>query len=164
MFDYVERIENIVGIGPKALTALAQYFADPVSRKIFTELLQHIVVENSKSFQPKAPAFNGTTQDQAQSGEANTGSASAAYPLKGKKVVITGFFRGLTRVEVEEKVVALGGCVTKTITKNVDLLLTASTTKSEGAKVKKALALGIATMTEHAFVDILNTFSEPIER
>lgn len=87
-----------------------------------------------------------------------------ARPLEGKRVVVTGTFKTLTRVEVEERIVALGGIIAKTISKKVDLLLVASMAASEGAKAKKAQVLGIPTMTEEEFLDLLYTFSQPVER
>ena len=161
---FVERLDSIAGIGPKALAALTQYFSDPVSRRIFTELLQQVVVESSRTFQPRVLAVGETALDQTQTGGADNGLVQPARPLEGKRVVVTGTFKTLTRVEVEERIVALGGIIAKTISKKVDLLLVASMAASEGAKAKKAQVLGIPTMTEEEFLDLLYTFSQPVER
>ena len=63
----------------------------------------------------------------------------------GKTFVITGGFEAFTRDQLREKVKALGGKVTDSVSKNTDVLLCGT---DAGSKLDKARALGVAVWEE----------------
>jgi DNA ligase (NAD+) len=63
----------------------------------------------------------------------------------GKTFVITGGFESFTRDELREKVKALGGKVTDSVSKNTDVLLCGT---DAGSKLDKAKSLGVAVWEE----------------
>jgi DNA ligase (NAD+) len=65
-------------------------------------------------------------------------------PLAGKKVCVTGSIAGLNRDEAHALVERLGGKVVSGVTKSTDLLVLGD---GGGSKAKKAVELGVATMT-----------------
>ncbi len=72
--------------------------------------------------------------------------------LESKTVVITGSLPYTTRDEAEEKVRNAGGKVSKTVSKNTDLLIVG---QDPGSKLQKAKSLGIKTMSGKDFLAML---------
>lgn len=75
-----------------------------------------------------------------------------AEVLKGKTVVITGSLPYTTRQEAEEKVREAGGKVSKTISKNTDLLVVGS---DPGSKLQKAKKLRVEIISGKDFLAML---------
>jgi len=73
-------------------------------------------------------------------------------PFSGMTVVVTGTISGMTRKKVEETIVALGGKVSGSVSKNTDVVVVG---EKPGSKLNKARALGIRTMSETEFKKIL---------
>jgi DNA ligase (NAD+) len=73
------------------------------------------------------------------------GEASAAGPLAGVTVVITGTLEGMTRDEAAEAVQRQGGKVTASVSKKTDFVVAGA---SPGSKYERALALGIRVLDE----------------
>ncbi|WP_017729183.1 NAD-dependent DNA ligase LigA [Halalkalibacterium ligniniphilum] len=74
-------------------------------------------------------------------------------PFANKTVVLTGKLEALTRSEAKEKIEALGGKVTGSVSKNTDLLIAG---EDAGSKLTKAQELNIEIWTEQKLVDVLN--------
>ncbi|HEV2755417.1 MAG TPA: NAD-dependent DNA ligase LigA [Actinomycetota bacterium] len=76
-------------------------------------------------------------------------------PLEGKTFVITGTLEGFSRAAAEEAVESRGGKVTGSVSKKTDYVVVG---ESPGAsKFNKAQELGIATLDEKAFRELLGT-------
>jgi DNA ligase (NAD+) len=73
-------------------------------------------------------------------------------PLAGKAFVITGTLEGLSREEAEERIVALGGKVTGSVSKKTSYLVVGA---EPGSKLDKAQALGVPTLDEAAFLGLI---------
>lgn len=73
-------------------------------------------------------------------------------PFSGMTVVVTGTISGMTRKKVEETIVALGGKVSGSVSKNTDVVVVG---EKPGSKLDKAKALGIRIMSETEFKKIL---------
>ena len=73
------------------------------------------------------------------------GQPSAAGPLAGVTVVITGTLEGMTRDEAAEAVQRLGGKVTGSVSKKTDFLVAGA---NAGSKHDKALTLGVPVLDE----------------
>jgi DNA ligase (NAD+) len=73
------------------------------------------------------------------------GEPSAAGPLAGVTVVVTGTLDGMTRDEAAEAITSRGGKVTGSVSKKTDFLVAGD---SPGSKYDKALALGVPVLDE----------------
>jgi len=73
-------------------------------------------------------------------------------PFTGKTFVITGTISGMTRKEAEEAVMALGGKVSSSVSKNTSVLVVG---QDPGSKLDRAKALGIQLMTGEEFKALL---------
>jgi len=72
--------------------------------------------------------------------------------LSGKQFVLTGSLESLTRDEAKEKIAALGGRVTSTVSKKTDYVVVGT---DPGSKVEKAKKLGIEVVTEKKLKQML---------
>ena len=70
--------------------------------------------------------------------------------LKGKRFVISGVFEAFSREEVQNQIEALGGLVSKSLSKSTDYLLCGD--KAGSSKLKKAEILGITLLSEGEFL------------
>ena len=73
-------------------------------------------------------------------------------PLVGKTFVITGTLAALSREEAKANIEALGGKVTSSLSSRTDYLVVG---ESPGTKLEKAGKLGVATLDEKAFTELL---------
>ncbi|MDH4184377.1 MAG: NAD-dependent DNA ligase LigA, partial [Nitrospinota bacterium] len=73
--------------------------------------------------------------------------------LLGKQFVLTGTLSGMTRDEAKEKIEALGGRVTSSVTKKTDYLVMGA---DPGSKEQKARQLGVGILDEEAFIKLIN--------
>ncbi|WOV85937.1 NAD-dependent DNA ligase LigA [Sporosarcina jeotgali] len=73
-------------------------------------------------------------------------------PFVGKKVVLTGKLSILTRGEAKEKIEALGGEVSGSVSKKTDLVIAG---EDAGSKLAKAEELGIDVWDEAKLIDVL---------
>lgn len=71
----------------------------------------------------------------------------------GKKIVLTGKLEKLTRGEAGERIEALGGKVTGSVSKNTDLLIAG---EDAGSKLTKATELGVEVWNEERLLEELN--------
>ena len=76
----------------------------------------------------------------------------ASGPLLGKTFVITGTLEAFSREEAKARIEALGGKVTNSLSSKTDYLVVG---ESPGSKLDKATKLGVATLDEKAFTELL---------
>jgi DNA ligase (NAD+) len=72
-------------------------------------------------------------------------------PLAGKTFVLTGTLASLTRDAARERVEALGGRVTSSVTRKTDYVVVG---EAPGSKADDARRLGVATLDEAAFLEL----------
>ncbi len=77
---------------------------------------------------------------------------AAELPLAGKTFVLTGTLPSMTREEATEKIEALGGHVTASVSKKTDYVLAGA---EPGSKFDKAKELGVAIIDEAQFRKML---------
>ena len=77
------------------------------------------------------------------------GGTSGGPKFAGKTFVLTGTLPALTREQATEKIEALGGKVTGSVSKKTDYVLAGA---EAGSKLEKAQALGIAIIDEAEFL------------
>lgn len=72
--------------------------------------------------------------------------------LEGKSFVLTGSLESLTRNEASEKIAALGGKVSGSVSKKTDYVVVG---ENPGSKYEKAMQLGVKVLTEEELLEIL---------
>ncbi|MBL9094832.1 MAG: NAD-dependent DNA ligase LigA [Planctomycetaceae bacterium] len=124
-----ERIAGVPGVGAVVAHSVYRYFRSATGRKTVRELRALGV------------------------------SMSARHPTKrrsgklaGKTVVITGTLANMTREQAEEAVSRGGGKPTSSVSRATDLVVVG---KKPGSKFDKARKLGIRTLTDKQFVQIV---------
>lgn len=76
----------------------------------------------------------------------------AHAPLSGKTFVLTGALESLPRDEAKARIEALGGKVSGSVSGKTDYVVVGS---DAGSKADKARELGVATLDEHEFLELL---------
>ena len=78
---------------------------------------------------------------------------NVSLPLEGKSYIVTGTLARMGREEAEDKLRSLGATVTSSVTKNTTALIVGE--KPGKSKLEKAAKLGVPTVTEAEFYDII---------
>lgn len=77
---------------------------------------------------------------------------NANNPFNGKTVVATGKLEKYTREGIQMKLLELGAHPTSSVTKKTDYLIVG---EKAGSKLAKAQQLGVKTLTEQEFEDMI---------
>ena len=125
--DAWAELSAIDGIGGAAVGALADFWAEPHNRDMLKALLAEVTVE-----------------DQA--------AAESSSPVSGKTIVFTGTLERMTRDEAKARATSLGAKVSGSVSAKTDILVAGP---GAGSKLKKAESLGVATMTEDEWFDLI---------
>lgn len=132
----VEELVEIEGIGEVIAESFRDYFSNLHNREMLQRLLEYLTFE-------KMP-------------EDTQGEQS----LSGKVFVITGTVTHFkNRKEMKERIEALGGKVTGSVSKNTDYLINNDSTSSS-SKNKKAKELDIPILTEEQFLEMIGDSPE----
>ncbi len=123
-----EAIEQTQGVGPKMAARIHEQLADPQMRALLEDLRSE-----------------GLTLEQ-------EGPPPGEGPLADKTLVLTGTLPDLTREEATERIVAAGGRVTGSVSKNTDYLVAG---ESAGSKLAKAEKLGVRVLDEPGLLALL---------
>lgn len=126
-----QQLLNIPEIGPKMAASLLSFFAESRNQTSIERLKQaglNMVEEN----------ITATPQ-----------------PLSGKIFVLTGTLETMGRQEAGEKIEALGGKVSSSVSKKTNYLLLGA---EPGSKFDKALQLGVAILQEDEFLALLQKY------
>jgi DNA ligase (NAD+) len=83
---------------------------------------------------------------------AQEGPSPSEGPLAGRTLVLTGTLPELSREIATERILAAGGRVTGSVSKNTDYVIAG---ESPGSKLEKAQRLGVAVLDEAALRDLL---------
>lgn len=128
----VEDMVEIEGIGEVIAASVRDYFDNVHNQKVVEKLLAFLTFE-------EMPEESGETQ-----------------MLSGKTFVITGSVEHFkNRKELKERIEALGGKVTGSVSKNTDYLIN-NDNQSNSTKNKKAKELEIPILTEEEFLAMIN--------
>ena len=123
----VEDLDAVEGVGPKMAEQIHGFFHDPRNRRTLDELLDGKVTLVE-------------------------GAARAGRPLGGLKFVFTGTLERLSRREAERLVTAHGAKATSSVSGETDYLVAGA---NAGSKADKARELGVTTLSEAEFIDLL---------
>ncbi len=118
---------GIDGIGATLGLSLSDAFANPDERAAFDDLRKHLTI-----VPPDAPASDS--------------------PVAGKTVVFTGTLEKMTRAEAKARAEALGAKVSGSVSQKTDLLVAGP---GAGSKAKKAADLGIETLDEDGWIQLI---------
>ncbi len=118
---------GIDGIGVTLGLSLSDAFANTDERRAFDDLRQHLTV-----VAPDAPASDS--------------------PVAGKTVVFTGTLEKMTRAEAKTRAEALGAKVSGSVSQKTDLLVAGP---GAGSKAKKAADMGITTLDEDGWLQLI---------
>ena len=120
-------LTGVDGIGAVLGLSLSDAFANPEERAAFDRLVAKLTI-----VPPDAP--------------------SADSPVAGKTVVFTGTLEKMTRAEAKARAEALGAKVSGSVSKKTDILVAGP---GAGSKAKKAAELGIQTMDEDGWLELI---------
>jgi DNA ligase (NAD+) len=135
---FAERSKSKVGkdgivteVGPVVAQSVLDFFASTAGKKILQRLKQ-------LGIQPKSEKVSAKKAEE--------------LPLAGKTFVLTGTLPSMTREEATEKIEALGGRVTSSVSRKTDYVLAGA---EPGSKFDKAKELGVGIIDEAAFRKML---------
>lgn len=117
---------NLDGIGPKVANALIGFFKEPHNQQVLAALKKYV-----------SPAPE---------------EAAASGPLSGKTVVFTGKLARLSRDEAKASAERLGAKVAGSVSAKTDYVVAG---EDAGSKLKKATELGIMTLSEDAWLEMI---------
>ena len=123
----VEQLTEINGVGDVVADGIVQFFAEEQNMDIIARL-KDIGID---------PTFTKKT---------------AQGVFAGKKVVLTGSLSGYTRGQASKLIEEQGGEIASSVSKSVNLVIVG---EDAGSKLEKARSLGIETIDEARFVELL---------
>lgn len=131
----VEKLVALDDVGEIIARSVVDWFSDARNRDLVTRL-------EKAGLQMKSSLFRAMDD------------TVGSHPLVGKTWVLTGTLPTLTRQEASEKIEAVGGKVTSSVSKKTDYILAG---ESAGSKLEKAHKLGIQILDEPGFLQLLGT-------
>jgi DNA ligase (NAD+) len=124
-----EEIMEVPDVGPVVAKSIHQFFAERHNREVI-ERLRPFYGHCWRTETPRA----------------------RAQKFAGKTFVLTGTLTSMTREEAKERIEALGGKVTGSVSRNTDYLVVGT---DPGSKYARARELGVAILDEDAFLELL---------
>jgi DNA ligase (NAD+) len=121
----------VTEVGPVVAESVLDFFASAAGKKILHRMKELGIEPKSEKVSPKK---------------------AAELPLADKTFVLTGTLPSMTREEATEKIEALGGHVTGSVSKKTDYVLAGA---EPGSKFDKAKELGVKIIDEAEFRKIL---------
>src|SRR5437763_8664459 len=126
-----EKDGTVTEVGPVVAESVLDFFASAAGKKILRRMRELRI-------QPKS--------------EKVSAKKKAELPLAGKTFVLTGTLPSMTREEATEKIEALGGHVTGSVSKKTDYVLAGA---EPGSKFDKAKELRVKIIDEAEFRELL---------
>lgn len=127
----LEELEGVTDVGPIVAGRIREFFANPVNVQLIKSLQNHGVHWPPPEKQPATP-----------------GNEAVA----GKTFVITGTLSQLKRDDAKALVLASGGKVAGSVSKNTDYLVAG---EKAGSKLAKAETLGVKILSEPEFLGLI---------
>ena len=124
-----EQLQEVPDVGPVVAESVAGFFRERHNREVVERLAGQLRIRET---QPAA-------------------RAPAVGPFAGKIVVLTGTLGAMTRDEAKERIEALGGKVSGSVSKKTDFVVAGA---EAGSKLDKARELGVAVLDEKQFLEM----------
>ncbi len=131
----LDQLQEISDIGPKVAQSIYDWFREPRNIK-FMERLEKAGIE----VEPQ-PSLSAATI-----------AANRKSPVFDKSFVLTGSLESMSRDEAKEKIRALGGDASESVSKKTDYLVAGA---EPGSKYEKAKKLGVNIIDEKEFLKLL---------
>ena len=125
-------LNDIHGIGESMAADLVAFFREPHNREI---------VEDLRSVLKEITDYEAV-------------AVQAGSPIAGKSVVFTGTLTAMSRSEAKARAEALGANVAGSVSGKTDFLVVG---EDAGSKAEKARALGVKTLTEQEWLDLIGS-------
>ncbi|MEE2526310.1 NAD-dependent DNA ligase LigA [Hyphobacterium sp. HN65] len=122
-----EGLLGIDGVGETATDAIGRYFAEPHNLELLQRLEDQITIEDAEA-------------------------VASDSPVAGKTIVFTGSLERMTRDEAKARAQSLGAKVSGSVSGKTDILVAGP---GAGSKLKKATELGIQTLTEDEWFELI---------
>ena len=126
-----EELQEVSDVGPIVAQHVSGFFHQSHNRAVIQQLVKKRGIHWPK---PEVSIESGT-------------------PISGKTFVLTGTLIGMTRSEAKERIQSRGGKVAAAVSSKTDYVVFG---KNPGSKMDKAQNLGIKTIDEDGFSDLLN--------
>jgi DNA ligase (NAD+) len=126
----VEELYEINGVGEKVALSIRQYFDDVKNQQFIKKLL-----DNGVKIQKVV-------------------RVEKSGKLFGKTFVLTGTLTSLTRDDAKEKIRNLGGEISESVSKSTSAVVVG---ENPGSKYEKARNLGITTLSESEFLELIKS-------
>jgi DNA ligase (NAD+) len=124
-----QELVSIAEIGPKMAESVVNFFAEPSN----LAMLQRLSAAGLKVRE--------------------TVSAVPDGPLQGQSFVLTGTLAAMSRAEAEEKIEALGGKTSSSVSKKTSFVVVGA---DAGSKYDKAVQLGVPILSEQELLELIN--------
>lgn len=121
-----EKLVEVNGIGEVVADSIAQWFGDKDNAKMLDRLLEHISMARVEK--------------------------KAGTKLSGKTFVFTGGLESMTREEAGERVRAIGGDVSGSVSRKTSYVVSGD---ESGSKLDKARSLGVTILSEQEFLKLI---------
>jgi DNA ligase (NAD+) len=126
-----EDLQAIPDIGPKVAASIVEWFRDQHNMKLIAAFTKNgVTIEEFR-----APA-----------------KAAGEAPLSGKTFVLTGSLESMSRDEAKEKIRALGGEVSESVSKLTSYVVAGT---DPGSKYDKGKKLGVTILDEDSFLKMM---------
>ncbi|MCK4236204.1 MAG: NAD-dependent DNA ligase LigA, partial [Candidatus Krumholzibacteria bacterium] len=127
-----ENLKEIHEVGPEVASSISGFFSDKRNRRLLDDLAE-LGVEVISFMQREGPR-----------------------PLEGKTFVFTGSLEGFSREEARRLVESLGGRPVSSVSASTDYVVAG---KDPGSKLRKARELGVKTISEKKFKELIDRSS-----
>lgn len=121
----LDELRNLEGVGPIVAESVSNWFKDPLNKKLVKKLGEQVTVK---------------------------AAVTKSQKFAGKAFVLTGSLKTMGRDEAKEKVRALGGDVSGSVSSKTAYVVAG---ESAGSKLDKALELGVKIITEEEFLEMV---------
>ena len=122
-----EELQAIDGVGPVVARSIVEWFKNKENRKLFDRLLRQVRIK---------PVQHSVLHNK----------------FSGKKFVLTGTLEKFSREEAKERITALGGQISGSVSKNTDYVVAG---RESGEKLEKAEKLEVLILNEEKFLDLI---------
>ncbi|MDD5318644.1 MAG: NAD-dependent DNA ligase LigA [Candidatus Pacebacteria bacterium] len=134
----IEQLESIDGVGDVVAASIHTWFADKKNSKLVDKILSQVSLINPKMASSRNRSKKGNV---------------ASLPLAGKTFVLTGTLTSMSRDEAKDKIRALGGGISGSVSSKTSYVVAG---ESAGSKLDKAEELGVTILDEQAFLKMLS--------
>ena len=126
-----EALQAVPDVGPVVARRIVEFFSEPHNTTVIAEL-----------------RARGVRWPETEPAEA----PPEAGPLSGMTVVLTGTLSAMTRDEAKQRIIDMGGKVAGSVSKRTKYVVHGD---KAGSKLSKAKELGVETLDEAAFLELL---------